>query len=492
MTWRRAPLIVFLLLALVAIAEARPGGGGGFSGGGGHGGGSSGGGGGDAAAVFELIYHLVRLCIYYPYIGFPLVAILLALWIRSAYIKHRDKDWDSGPPIELKRPVPLDPIRTIDPDFSPVLFEDFCFRLYATCMEVRHDDARLAGLAPYVSDNARKQLATREPRGPTTAVIVGAMRPWFVDPPRGPDGSITVGLELETNYTVMQGEQRTTYAIERWTLARAGHVRSRKPDPARRFPCPNCGAPWEASRAHDVQKCSSCDQIVDNGRFDWLVTSIQLVHSKLQPPTLTEEVMERGTDLATYRAHDADHRWSELVTSDPALTQQALLARVGVIYKELYAAWANNDLGPARSFLSDGLADYLTYWIEAYKQQGLRNQLVDMRITNTELAKVTRDRWFDAVTLRIWGTGKDFVVRKRDGHVVRGSRGKERPYSEYWTLIRSSARKGAPRADRNCGNCGAPADVGMAGACTHCGAHLTSGDFDWVLSKIEQDDTYRG
>jgi hypothetical protein len=34
--------------------------------------------------------------------------------------------------------------------------------------------------------------------------------------------------------------------------------------------------------------------------------------------------------------------------------------------------------------------------------------------------------------------------------------------------------------------------VTMAGACNYCGAHLTAGEFDWVLSKIEQDDSYRG
>jgi hypothetical protein len=32
----------------------------------------------------------------------------------------------------------------------------------------------------------------------------------------------------------------------------------------------------------------------------------------------------------------------------------------------------------------------------------------------------------------------------------------------------------------------------MAGTCDHCGAHVTGGEFDWVLSKIEQDDSYRG
>jgi hypothetical protein len=32
----------------------------------------------------------------------------------------------------------------------------------------------------------------------------------------------------------------------------------------------------------------------------------------------------------------------------------------------------------------------------------------------------------------------------------------------------------------------------MAGRCNHCDAKITSGEFDWVLSKIEQDESYTG
>jgi hypothetical protein len=115
-----------------------------------------------------------------------------------------------------------------------------------------------------------------------------------------------------------------------------------------------------------------------------------------------------------------------------------------------------------------------------------------MRITRTELAKVVRDRWYDAVTLRVWGTGKDFVVHEQTGKIVRGSKTRERAYSEYWTLIRSATRKGAPVASPACSHCGAPLQITQSGECEHCGAHLTAGEFDWVLSKVEQDDTYRG
>ena len=52
---------------------------------------------------------------------------------------------------------------------------------------------------------------------------------------------------------------------------------------------------------------------------------------------------------------------------------------------------------------------YLQYWVDAYKAQGLRNVLANMHITKSELAKVTRDRWYHAVTMRVWGRGKDYV-----------------------------------------------------------------------------------
>ena len=79
------------------------------------------------------------------------------------------------------------------------------------------------------------------------------------------------------------------------------------------------------------------------------------------------------------------------------------------------------------------------------------------------------------------------------GGVIQGNLGDSfRTARPVWTLIRSAQRKGVPHADASCGNCGAPLRITMAGACEHCGAHVTAGEFDWVLSKIEQDDSYRG
>ena len=108
------------------------------------------------------------------------------------------------------------------------------------------------------------------------------------------------------------------------------------------------------------------------------------------------------------------------------------------------------------------------------------------------LVKVVRDRHFDAVTFRLWATGLDYTVDIGSSRVVGGSATRERAYSEYWTLIRGTKARGAPRQEAVCPNCAAPLQTSMAGVCAHCSQHVTSGEFDFVLSKIEQDDSYAG
>jgi hypothetical protein len=486
-----AAVIVMTILALATAAAARPGGGESYSGGGGHGGGSS----SDSGAMFELIYWLLWLLIEAPAIGVPVVAIAIGYFAYRAYQQHRNKDWDSGPPIALRQAAPAIELRTLDPAFSQVGFEDFAFRLFSTAHRARHTAEALATVAPYVSEAARTVLAQRPPVGdPVLQVVVGAMRTYLAEIPdtavdrAGRPRRVRIGIEYEANVATAS---HTYYIVENWRFGRSATARSKPPGVVRSLPCPSCGAPWLATQS-GTQRCASCGEVVDNGRFDWVVELIAPISSDERPPTLTQEVRERGTDLRTYRDDRVDAAWHELTDDDPQLNEPALDARLAMIYGRLNAAWSTNDLRPVRGLVTDGLYDYLQYWVEAYQRQGLRNVLADMRIERSERAKLTRDRYFDALTIRIWATGKDYVIREPGGERVRGSPHRDRRYSEYWTLIRSARRKGAPVATPACSHCGAPLQVAASGACEHCGVHLTGGELDWVVSKIEQDDSYRG
>ncbi|HYN22138.1 MAG TPA: zinc-ribbon domain-containing transport protein [Thermoanaerobaculia bacterium] len=494
-------LLLFATLALLllpALAIARPGGGEGFSGGG------DGGGGGDGAG--ELVFFLLRLwfefVIRYPAIGVPLTIagiVVFVAWKRRKG-KAGSQNWDLTPkpiaPPSRPRSVDLDAIRQLDPQFSVVLFEDFAYALYARAHQARSDRRSLDALAPYLSAPVRDHLQQRAPAGePVTSVVAGVLRVADLALPHPPVGGqagwVQVILEIESNLTL--GDGGAQYVRERWTFIRSSTAQTKPPELVKSFKCPKCGAPFDPAGAAAGDRCGYCGEVVSGGRFDWTVQSIQLLRVEARPPALTSTVEEVGTSWPTVYHPEVRNRRAELLRDDPATTDETLGARLRLIYDQLNASWTALDLRPARPFVSDGLFDYLQYWIAAYQRQGLRNVLEGMRMTEWTIAKVVRDSHFDSVTCRLWGSGRDYTVRQADNGLVSGNPKRDRLYSEYWTLIRAAGVHAAPRTDPSCPNCGAPVDqVNMAGECGHCGAKITRGDFDWVLSKIEQDDVYTG
>ena len=482
-----------------AVALARPGGGQTFSGPSDSGGGDGGGGGG-GAIVFELVWFLMRLVFMYPKVMIPLLVVVAIIWMRSK--KGRLEDWDTphhAHPIvgatraQFARRAPagssdLEQLRRLDPDFSRVLFEDFAYRLFASVQRARPDAASLAALAPYLSESVRSALL-RADWQQVSSVVVGALRIESCSVP-AQAGAEPARLQLayEANLTVSAADRDTTlYVQERWLLSRAADARTKPPGSYERLGCPNCGAPFRSS---DNRRCEYCNEVVADGRFDWQVETRSVLAEEPRPPALTSNVQERGTDRPTVFAPDFAAGFSALRAKDPAINDVLFNQRIALVYRELNAAWSGGDLSSVRALVSDGMFDYLGYWIEAYRAQKLRNVLENMRITRSELVKVVADRYFDAVTVRLFASGLDYTIELGSNKLVSGSKSRERAYSEYWTLIRNTSARGAPRTDATCPNCAAPLKASMAGTCSHCSAHVTNGEFDWVLSKIEQDDVY--
>jgi predicted lipid-binding transport protein (Tim44 family) len=495
---RTVALVALVLGATAALAWARPGGGDSYSGGGGHGGGGSGGSGGsgDAAVLFELIYQLLRLCFHYPKIGLPIVAILIGAWIWGAWVKHKNKDWLSGPPVELAKPIATaDDLRRLDPDFSMIVFEDFVYRLYATAHGARGRRGALD--APRAVPRPR---GARRPGQPTPDRSAGHRRGGRRDAHlrcvgADPRPARRRGRSAVPHRRRVRGQlhRRHQQAVRGRALAPASS-RDRADQAAERGP--DLHLP-ELRRAvgHRRRRRRPALRVVRRGRRQRPLRLGGRGHRAAPRAQQPARPDRRGAgarhvlaDLprrpgrrrlaAPDRRRSGDRR--DLALGPPA-------SRLPVVND----AWTAGDVAAIRTVTTDGMADYLSYWLDAYRAAGLRNVLEDMRITHQVPAKITRDRYYDAITIRIWGTGKDYVVGA-DGSHVRGSRHRERAYSEYWTLVRSAARRGPPRADGACSNCGAPLTITAAGACGHCGTHVTAGEFDWVLSKIEQDDSYRG
>ncbi|APR86987.1 cell surface protein precursor [Minicystis rosea] len=382
----------------------------------------------------------------------------------------------------------LSAIREHDPEFSFVLFEDFVYALYAETHTAR-GAGKLDALAPYLGRRTREGLEVLGFGGGRTVenVIVGSMRVERVEV-GGIVAPTAVVVQFEANYAEVetQGQEHAYYTAERWTLTRAAGVKSRPPARARIVDCPNCGAPLDKIIGGT---CGYCQKDVSHGEHDWVVQSIEILSREERPPFLTGTVEEVGTNDPTIVAPDVKARWTALVEKDPSLDWGAFTARIELCFRTFHEGWTKQDLKLVRAFLSDNLFQTQLYWVDAYKRQKLRNLTDGSRIVAIHLCRVVSDARFDAVTVRVFATGLDYTVNEA-GEVVSGNNDRERSYSEYWTLIRGVDRTGAPRTTPACPSCGAGLDVSMAGVCRYCSAKITTGEFDWVLSRIEQDEVY--
>jgi uncharacterized Zn finger protein (UPF0148 family) len=478
-----------------ALAEARPGGGHGFSGGGGSFGGGGGGGGGEGDIVFFLIW----LCIDHPAVGLPVAAVVGTLWVVKRAKAKRESDWSSSVPATPSHRASaavsprrlLERLRAQDANFSLVVFEDFVYALFQRAHHLR-GQGELEQLDAYLTDSVRRSL-TAHSSGLTTVdgIVIGSLRYVGVGGvDAGPDSRVRVTVLFEANYTERRGDDAQGYYVaEQWQLERRAGAQSRPPDRARTFECPSCGAPLEGVEGG---RCQYCGQQVDTGNFDWVVTAVTTLRRESRSPAVAGHVEERGTDLPTVRDPKVETRLEKLRERDPTFELPAFDKRVSLIFHELNQAWSARDFRRARAYVSDALFETQMFWMHAYRQAGLRNVIDRAELTEVEPACVTTDRFFDAITVRIYARSVDYTVRDSDGRVVSGSRRKLRRYSEYWTLIRGTGTTGQTTTEAKCPSCGAPLDVNQGGECAYCSARVTTGEFDWVLSRIEQDEAYAG
>jgi hypothetical protein len=103
--------------------------------------------------------------------------------------------------------------------------------------------------------------------------------------------------------------------------------------------------------------------------------------------------------------------------------------------------------------------------------------------------RIDTDAFYEAITVRLYAHGRD-STQDENGRVVAGSATAMRAWSEYWTLVRT--RAAATSGTMTCPNCGAKVAAGATGICAYCGGKLHAATFDWLLSRIEQDEEYRG
>jgi len=181
--------------------------------------------------------------------------------------------------------------------------------------------------------------------------------------------------------------------------------------------------------------------------------------------------------LAAITAHDPDFN---IETFKSSVERSFFIVEEG---------WSECKPEMTRRVMADGIWQQHRAQIEQYEHNGTRNVLDGLAVGKVTIRAASSDAHLDMITARILATCADYDVEVTSGKVVRGDKHTMRPFQEDWVFQRSSSattKAAGGTLEEKCPNCGAPLDVDLAGVCHYCKAPVMSGQFDWVLARIDQ------
>ena len=370
----------------------------------------------------------------------------------------------------------LEALRKDDPDFSEPLFLDFVSALVARGVAAA-GAAQMAAVERYLSS---PQVLAPFSGGGFKNVVVGSTRLRRVS--FGAEGARLL-VDVSLGATGTRGGRWWKSA---WSLERKAGVHSKGPGEITKLACPACGA---GAERNEDGSCRYCGKKPAPGEAAWAVAQVDLLEEESRPPvSLGGYAEERGTDLPTIRSPTLGAELSALKQRLPDVDWDKANARFGQVFLALQKAWSERDLAAIRPFTTDAVFSTWRYWIEAYRASGLRNVLEQISVSRLEPARGSLDRYYAAVTVRIFASMVDRTVD--DGGRVVGGQATPRAFTEYWTFVRTL--EAGRQEGATCSGCGATLPAGQSGQCPCCGSLVAAPTFDWILSRIDQDEDYTG
>ena len=396
----------------------------------------------------------------------------------------------AGSALGARRPLPpaVDAIRALDQGFE---MESFLQRAEMTFFLVKrgmqNNDA--AAIRPYLNDalfNAvSKDIA--QSKSQHRHVLLESLNIRGValeDASCGEQGqSLQVHFDLvyraktlDYSNAMLNDEGEDRRHAERWTFTRKATARTPSSGGVTAAKCPACGA--ELRLGLDGV-CAHCKASVTNGTVDWVV-------SEVQPAAFVGYSADSSLGIA---APTVAQGIASLAATDKDFAIAAFQARVKTAFLALQDAWCKQQLDTGRAFMSPGAYFSWSAQLAGMASEGRRNVMEHLEVRGIEPVRVIHGRVFDDLTVRITAVAADYEV-DQSGRVVFGDRS-VRPFREDWTFQRSVgvATSGKPGTLENtCPSCGAPLSLTQIGECRYCKAAVTSGKFDWVVSRIDQED----
>ena len=179
---------------------------------------------------------------------------------------------------------------------------------------------------------------------------------------------------------------------------------------------------------------------------------------------------------------------------DPAFDQEIFLQRVVNGFVTTQHAWSEQDLRHCRAFVSDGVRERFELYIAMQKAENIRNRMKDVKVDDCKIVSVTSDHHFDTIHVRVTASAISYNEDLISGKRVSGNSDRTPiTFTEIWSFSRrpgATTNVEASILQGRCPNCGGPVKIVDKAECAQCQSIVNSGQYDWVLAEITQDEEW--
>lgn len=186
---------------------------------------------------------------------------------------------------------------------------------------------------------------------------------------------------------------------------------------------------------------------------------------------------------------DSENVLKQIQDIDEFFNEDKFLSWAKNMFVKLQECWTKRDWETIRTFETEELFEQHSTQLKQYIEKKQINVMDRIAVNYAKLYSFTQDNDKDTLKILLNSSMIDYIMDEETKEVVMGDKTSRKTRTYVMTFIRKKGLKTEESSGEtktsNCPNCGAPTKVTSAGKCEYCGAIITKGDHDWVLSNLE-------
>lgn len=171
-------------------------------------------------------------------------------------------------------------------------------------------------------------------------------------------------------------------------------------------------------------------------------------------------------------------------TIDPYFQKEKFITGAQDLFCGIQKALTAGDLAPIRPFVQDALYSRQQKQTEDFRKAGLLPVSDSVQIQRCYLHLYERDEKEESLTVFITAAMCQYLLDKQSMEIVDGDKDDILKLYYFLTFQRKCGVTTGTNLWNACPKCGAPLKLTESGDCGSCHAHLTSGDYGWVLGSV--------